>query len=78
MTRQLSFKYIAARLNEAVFGVSAGTAALLDAIDVYLAANPVGSNPQGAAASEGTALLNALNAYFVTVGESNCPAPGAF
>ena len=78
VTRQLSFKDIAARLNEAVFGVSAGTAALLDAIDVYLAANPVGSNPQGAASSEGTALLDALNAYFVSVGESSCPAPDAF
>lgn len=78
VTRQLSFKYVAARLNEAAFGVPGGTAALLDAIDVYLAANPVGSNPTGAAAAQGVALLDALNAYFVSVGERNCPAPVGF
>lgn len=78
ITRQLSFKYIAARLNEATFGVPAGTAILLDRIDLYFMANPVGSDPQGAAYDEGAGLFNQINAYFLEVGEENCPPPDQF
>jgi uncharacterized repeat protein (TIGR01451 family) len=78
VTRQLSFKYIAARLNQAAFGMRSSTAALLDQIDVYFASNPVGSDPQGAAKDEGQALLNDLNAYFFEVGEDNCPPNDQF
>jgi hypothetical protein len=75
VTRQLSFKYIAARLNQAVFDVPGDTAALLDSIDAYFVSNPVGSDPQGAAYDAGAALLSALNGYFAFVGEANCPSP---
>jgi len=78
VTRQLSFKYIAARLNQAVFDVPGDTAALLDSIDTYFAGNPVGSDPQGGAADAGAALLSALNGYFAVVGEANCPPPDEF
>jgi uncharacterized repeat protein (TIGR01451 family) len=78
VTRQLSFKYIAARLNQAVFDVPGDTAALLDSIDAYLASNPVGSEPRERAESDGQALLSALNGYFVAVGEADCPAPDEF
>jgi hypothetical protein len=78
VTRQLSFKYIAARLNEATFGVHAATALLLDQIDLYFMANPVGSNPQGPAYDQGAALLSDVNAYFSEVGEERCPPPDQF
>jgi hypothetical protein len=78
VTIQIAFKYIAARLNEVVFGVPADTAILLDAIDVYLAANPVGSDPSGLAREQGKALQTALNSYFATVGEEFCPDPSTF
>ena len=78
VTRQLSFKYIAARLNQAVFDVPGPTALLLNQIDSYLAAHPVGSDPQGQAAADGGALLSQLNNYFAVVGEANCPAPDSF
>jgi hypothetical protein len=74
----LSFKYIAARLNQAAFGLRASTAALLDAIDLYLAQYPVGSDPQGAAQDQGQALKTALDAYFAEVGEDNCPPNDEF
>jgi len=78
VTRQMSFKYVAARLNQATFGVPAATAPLLDQIDQYLAVNPVGSDPKGQAKNQGQALLGQLNEYFVLVGEANCPASGSF
>jgi hypothetical protein len=78
VTRQLSFKYVAARLNQAVFGVPAGTAMLMAQIDMYLASHPMGSNPKGQAKNQGQALLGQLNDYFAIVGEANCPASGSF
>ncbi len=78
VTRQMAFKYIAARLNEAVFGVPSGIDTLLDNIDVYFAANPVGSDPNGSAKAEGQSLLSDLNAYFAAVGEEFCPDPSTF
>jgi len=78
VTRQLSFKYIAARLNQAVFDVPGSTALLLNQIDLYLAVHPVGSDPQGQADTDGRALLSQLNHYFTAVGEANCPAPDSF
>ena len=75
ITRQMSFKYIAARLNEAAFGVPTGIDTLLDDFDTYFSANPVGSKPSGAVKSAGQALLNHLNTYFSTVGEDFCPTP---
>ncbi len=74
VTIQLGFKYIAARLNQAAFGVPAGTAATLDAVDLYFSSNPVGSRPSGSAKTQGQNLLNALNSYFTTVGEAFCPS----
>jgi uncharacterized repeat protein (TIGR01451 family) len=78
ITRQLSFKFIAARLNQAVFGVTTETAFLLESVASYLAANPVGSGPSGEAGTEGEALMSAVNAYFATVGEGLCPSPDSF
>ena len=78
VTRQLSFKYVAARLNQATFGLRASTAVLLNDIDLYLAQYPVGSNPLGAAQDQGQALKTALDAYFSEVGEDNCPPNDAF
>ena len=78
VTRQLGFKYVAARLNEAAFGIRSSTAADLDQCDVYFAAHPVGSDPQGAAIAEGQSLLDRLNAYFTEVGESQCPPNDQF
>ncbi|MBD3869284.1 MAG: DUF11 domain-containing protein [Acidobacteria bacterium] len=78
VTRQLSFKYVAARLNQAAFGMRASTALLLNNIDLYLAQFPVGSNPQGAAQDQGQALKTELDAYFTEVGESNCPPNNEF
>jgi uncharacterized repeat protein (TIGR01451 family) len=78
VTRQLSFKYIAARLNQATFGVTTDVAALLANIDLYFAGHPVGSEPGGEEESEGQALLSALNGYFAAVGEEQCPAPVTF
>ena len=76
VTIQLGFKYIAARLNLAAFGAPTGVDTLLDEIDGYLALNPVGSEPSGAAKTEGQRLLGLLNNYFSTVGEAFCPATG--
>jgi uncharacterized repeat protein (TIGR01451 family) len=78
ITRQLGFKYIAARLNQAAFGVPGETAELLDAIDAYFAGAPVGSRPDGAVEDEGQALGAALNAYFLLVGEEDCPDTSSF
>jgi len=78
VTRQLGFKYVAARLNEAAFGVPGETASLLNAIDAYFAVHPLGSAPTGQAATEGQALLAGINAYFAMVGEGQCPPPGDF
>ncbi len=78
VTRQLAFKYVAARLNQAAFGVRSETAALLDMVASYFAAHPVGSDPGGDAGAQGQALLNEVNAYFVTVGEGLCPSPDEF
>jgi uncharacterized repeat protein (TIGR01451 family) len=78
VTRQMSFKYIAARLNQATFGVPTGVDTLLNSIDAYFAVNPVGSDPQGAAQDEGQLLLGQLNAYFAAVGEEYCPDPSTF
>ena len=78
ITKKLSFKYVAARLNEAAFGVDGPTAALLDECDVYFAAHPVGSDPQGAAKAEGQSLLNRVDAYFAAVGEAGCPPTNQF
>jgi uncharacterized repeat protein (TIGR01451 family) len=93
VTRQLVFKYVAARLNEAAFGVPAATADLLDEIDDYfdgggvdnsdlanltdLYSQPVGSGPTGPAKDEGQRLLGLLNGYFAAVGEENCPSASA-
>ena len=78
VTRQLAFKYIAATLNEAApgIGVPADTALLLDEIEAYFAANPVGSDPQGAAYDHGMDLKTQLDTYFFVVGEEHCPSPG--
>jgi hypothetical protein len=73
VTRQLSFKYIAARLNEATFGVPSGIDTLLNEIDMYFMTNPVCSDPDGAAGDEGQSLKTQLDAYFSAVGEENCP-----
>jgi uncharacterized repeat protein (TIGR01451 family) len=78
VTRQIGFKYIPARLNQVVFGVPADTAALLNSIDAYLAAYPVGSDPGGRARMDGEALFSALNGYYAAVGEVNCPPPDSF
>ena len=78
VTRQLSFKYVAARLNQAAFGMRESTAVLLNNIDLYLAQYPVGSNPQGSAGDQGQALKTALDAYFAEVGEGNCPPSDQF
>ena len=78
VTIQLAFKYIAARLNQATFGVPAATAVTLDQVDAYFAGTPVGSNPTGAAKTQGQTLFSALNNYFTTVGETFCPDPGTF
>ena len=77
VTQQLAFKYIAASLNEAApgIGVPADVALLLDDIEVYFAAHPVGSDPQGAAGDMGKALKTALDTYFSVVGEDHCPSP---
>ena len=76
VTRQLAFKYIAASLNEAApgIGVPADTAVLLDEIEAYFAAHPVGSHPTGAAADHGKSLKTALDTYFSVVGEDHCPS----
>jgi len=76
VTIQLGFKYIAATLNQAAFGVPTSTAALLLEIEDYFALNPVGSNPKGPAKTEGQRLLGLLNNYFSTVGEAYCPNTG--
>lgn len=82
VTRQLSFKYVAAALNMALgdvdpeVGVPPYLPGLLTDIETYLAANPVGSNPRGAAKAEGKDLFNAINDYFTTVGEEHCPNTG--
>jgi len=73
VTIQMAFKYIAARLDEAAFGVSPNISNLLDAIDVYFAAYPVGSDPSGAAEDQGQALLAELNNWFLTTGTAGCP-----
>jgi hypothetical protein len=73
VTKQLSFKYIAARLNEAAFDVPDGVDTLLNSIDAYFADHPVGSNPNGSAKQDGKDLLTPLNDYFDTVGETFCP-----
>ena len=52
--------------------------AMLGQIDAYFASNPVGSDPRGQAKNQGQALLADLNAYFVAVGEQNCPSPDEF
>ncbi len=78
VTRQLSFKYVAARLNQAAFGMRATTALLLNDIDLYLAQHLVGSDPQGAAGDRGQALKTALDTYFAEVGEDNCPPSSEF
>ena len=75
VTIQMVFKYVAARLNEAAFGVPTGIDTLLDDFDTYFMANPVGSKPSGTDKSEGQALLSQLNAYFNAVGEEFCPDP---
>jgi uncharacterized repeat protein (TIGR01451 family) len=75
VTRQLAFKYIAARLNEASVGVPSDIGDLLDIIDGYFASNPVGSDPSGAAKDDGKALFAELNTYFAEVGEEHCPLP---
>ncbi|GAG48035.1 unnamed protein product, partial [marine sediment metagenome] len=76
VTIQLAFKYIAARLNQAAFGVPTGVDTLLVNIDTYFGTNPVGSDPNGQAKQEGRGLLNELNDYFRTVGEEFCPNTG--
>ncbi len=76
VTIQLAFKYIAARLNQAAFGVPTEVAALLDDIDTYFATNPVGSDPDGQDKQDGRDLLDPLNEYFSTVGEEFCPNTG--
>jgi len=78
VTRQLGFKYVAARLNEATFGVPGSTETLLGDIDAYFADNPVGSDPRGQRKNQGQALLGTLNGYFSAVGEANCPSPSEF
>jgi uncharacterized repeat protein (TIGR01451 family) len=78
VTRQLSFKYIAARLNQAAFGLGQAYADLLDGIDAYFHEHPVGSQPQGDAKAEAVALLDAINAYFAEVGEGDCPPTSDF
>jgi uncharacterized repeat protein (TIGR01451 family) len=78
ITQQLSFKYVAARLNQATFGVPAATEPLLNDIDLYLAGHPVGSDPQGEAQNQGQALKTELEAYFSEVGEANCPPSDQF
>ena len=78
VTRQLSFKYVAARLNQAAFGMRESTAMLLNDIDLYLAQYPVGSDPQGTAQDQGQALKTALEAYFAEVGEGDCPPNDEF
>jgi uncharacterized repeat protein (TIGR01451 family) len=78
VTRQLAFKYIAARLNQATFGLAQSYTALLDAIDLYLMQHPVGSDPAGDAQAPGSALFNDINDYFSEVGEGRCPPPDAF
>jgi uncharacterized repeat protein (TIGR01451 family) len=81
VTIQLSFKYIAARLNVALadelsLPVQAGLEDLLDDIDLYFAVYPVGSKPTGAAKEAGKALLNSLNTVFSDVSEEFCPNTG--
>jgi uncharacterized repeat protein (TIGR01451 family) len=78
ITKQISFKYIAARLNEASVSIPSSIGDLLDAVDVYFMANPVGSDPTGQAKQAGRVLLDALNDYFAEVGEGNCPDPDSF
>lgn len=78
VTRQLSFKYVAARLNEAAFGVPSWTADLLDNIDLYFMQHPVGSDPQGADADTGAALFAEVNRYFAEIGEGSCPPTSEF
>jgi uncharacterized repeat protein (TIGR01451 family) len=81
VTIQLSFKYIAARLNVALadvlsLPVHSGLEDLLDEIDLYFASNPVGSKPTGQARDDGRDLLEDLNLIFSAVGEDYCPATG--
>jgi hypothetical protein len=91
VTIQLAFKYIAAKLNQAAFGVPTSTAALLLEIEDYFDADGVdnadpnttdnftqlvGSKPNGAAKTEGQRLLGLLNNYFSSVGEAFCPNTG--
>jgi hypothetical protein len=81
VTRQLSFKYVAARLNQALAAelglpFPSALADLLDEIDAYLAAHPVGSSPTGQDRQDGRDLLVALNGYFADIGEDDCPATG--
>ena len=91
-TLQLGFKYVAAKLNQAAFGVPASTADLLLEIEDFFDAGgadnadlvnatdlytqPVGSNPSGAAKQEAKRLKGLLDGYFSSVGEAFCPATG--
>ena len=83
VTRQLSFKYVAAVLNVALAQVdpNVGTPpylpGLLSDIEAYLAVNEVGSNPSGADKAAGKTLFNAINDYFTNVGEERCPDTGS-
>jgi hypothetical protein len=78
VTIQLAFKYIAARLNEAAFGVQPDVAALLDQIDVYFMSFPVCSKPKPSnpGYAQGRSLKAELDAYFTNVGEALCPETG--
>ena len=75
VTIQMSFKYIAAKLNFALLPIPDISPLLADVEDYFMNVAPVGSNPTGADKQLGRALFAELNDYFATVGEDFCPDP---
>jgi hypothetical protein len=81
VTRQLAFKYVAARLNVALadvlsLPVHSDLVPLLDEIDLYFASYPVGSRGHGDG-GWGKSLKTQLDAIFAAVGEEYCPPTGS-
>lgn len=74
VTIQMSFKYIASKLNFALLPIP-DISPLLTDVETYFASHPVGSNPTGADKQLGKELFAQLNNYFSTVGENFCPSP---
>jgi hypothetical protein len=68
----LIHQLIAAKLNVANGADSSSIASTITAADNYLAAHPLGSNPKGAAQTQGTSLANTLDSY-----NSGTTGPGA-